>query len=588
MEIDSLVRALSHQSLLALESSEQLVTDVLRYAQTHAKNREAYWYHKQLLPVDVGSGGLRTSPARVLHELGVATTLLTASPLSQVARHWAAVRYCATLTRTKRGLLALTPDANEVVYHHKVTQSEQLGIGLALVVAKHVLRRQFRGWTFHAVDAEVALKAGFVDGGGAVESVSPTKKRPDYILLGHHATKTRRRMKIVILECKGTHQSPSFLHGQLARAAVQVEALSVGGRHPPSLMVASHLTQAGITAYVLDPPGDGELWSGDDAELDGLLSTRPEDRFWRPRTATPADIRSEQPPSGPPVPAGAAGTEPAEELPPGAPQVFDVPEPERGWFTQILTRAVAATALLFAGNSATAGDYATPRQRGTEDRTSQPVLFDLDPAWATSSATTLALPNGISAEGTRHRAPLGGGRVLEVFCGVESHLYRGLTDGRISAYLCGTPRPSSVGSRQYRSTVRSTRTAPTGPSSSSGSSTTMPEHSQQRLSLLVTAGAEQKETDHRRRFEYSPFRFPLPREWGLTNVVPSGNGCSTTPATRHASSRNASCSADGFLPAGSFLVCPATRCSLLSGRVVYLFFGRGVNPFSTRGIYWSI
>ncbi|MFC4019155.1 hypothetical protein ACFOW4_14555 [Micromonospora sp. GCM10011542] len=118
---------------------------MLRYAETHAKTREAYWHHKTLTPVDVGRGGMRTTPAQVLHELGVATTLLTASPLSQVARHWAAVRYCATLTRISGGRLALTPDANEVVYHHKVTQSEQLGIGLALVVAKHVLRRQYRG-----------------------------------------------------------------------------------------------------------------------------------------------------------------------------------------------------------------------------------------------------------------------------------------------------------------------------------------------------------------------------------------------------------------------------------------------------------
>ncbi|MBQ0978111.1 hypothetical protein [Micromonospora sp. M61] len=440
MEIDSLVQSLSYPSLLALNSSDQLVDDVLRYAETHAKTREAYWHHKTLTPVDVGKGGMRTSPAQVLHELGVATTLLTASPLSQVARHWAAVRYCATLTKNG-GRLALTPDANEVVYHHKVTQSEQLGIGLALVVAKNLLRRQYRGWTFHAVDAEVALKAGFVDGVGAVESVSRTKKRPDYILLGHHATKTRRRMKIVILECKGTHQPPSFIHGQLARAAVQVEALSVGGSHPPSLMVASHLTQTGITAYVLDPPGDDELWSGDDEELDNLLSTSPEDQFWRPRTATPDEVEARQAPTGLPSPADETVTEPdlAEELPPGAPQVFDIPEQERGWFTQILTRAVAATALLFAGNSEAASGYATPRQRGTEDPAFQPGLFNLDPAWATSSAATFALPNGLSAEGTRHRAPLGRGRVLEVFRGVESRLYRELADGRVGSYLRDAP-----------------------------------------------------------------------------------------------------------------------------------------------------
>ncbi|MFG1866991.1 hypothetical protein [Micromonospora arborensis] len=439
MEIESLVRSLSYQSLLALNSSDQLVDDVLRYAETHAKTREAYWHHKRLTPVDVGAGGMQTTPAQVLHELGVATTLLTASPLSQVARHWAAVRYCATLTRIGGGRLALTPDANEVVYHHKVTQSEQLGVGLALVVAKNLLRRQYRGWTFHAVDAEVALKAGFVDGGGAVESVSRTKKRPDYILLGHHATKTRRRMKIVILECKGTHGSPNFIHGQLARAAVQVEALTVGGSRPPSLMVASHLTQAGITAYVLDPPGDDELWSGDDDELDGLLSTTPEDQFWRPRTAIPPEPGARQTPTGALSPADETEPDLAEELPPGAPQVFDIPEEQRGWFTQILTRAVAATALLFAGNNAAASGYATPRQRGAEDAALQQALFTLDPAWATSSAATFPLPNGLSAEGTRHHAPLGRGRVLEVFRGVESRLYRELAEGQVGAYLRDAP-----------------------------------------------------------------------------------------------------------------------------------------------------
>jgi hypothetical protein len=86
-----------------------------------------------------------TSPAQVLHELGVATTFLSASPLAQVARHWAHVRYCATLT-ARNGCLAQSPHAGNVVYHHKVAQSEQLGIGLALVVAKRVLRRQHPNW----------------------------------------------------------------------------------------------------------------------------------------------------------------------------------------------------------------------------------------------------------------------------------------------------------------------------------------------------------------------------------------------------------------------------------------------------------
>ncbi|RAN94258.1 hypothetical protein [Micromonospora noduli] len=64
MEIDSLVKSLSYPSLLALSSSPELVDDVLRYATTHAKTREAYWHHKTLTPVDVGKGGMRTTPAQ--------------------------------------------------------------------------------------------------------------------------------------------------------------------------------------------------------------------------------------------------------------------------------------------------------------------------------------------------------------------------------------------------------------------------------------------------------------------------------------------------------------------------------------------
>ena len=262
--------------MLAVESSDQVVAEVLRYAKEKAKRHEAYRDRKAPTPVRLG-GPLRTSPAQVLHELGVATTFLTASPLAHVARHWAHVRYCGALTAHK-GHLALSRHAGNDVYHHKVTQSEQLGIGLALVVAKAVLRRQHPGWNFHAVDAEVALKAGFIDGVGEVDTTSKTKKRPDYILLGHHSSGRRSGVKIVVLECKGTHQSPSFAYGQLARAAVQVDALRVAGRSQSSLMVASCLSQARITSYVLDPSSDYELWSGSDDELDELLRTSPDDQ----------------------------------------------------------------------------------------------------------------------------------------------------------------------------------------------------------------------------------------------------------------------------------------------------------------------
>ncbi|MEU8329347.1 hypothetical protein [Micromonospora sp. NPDC048839] len=438
MDLDSLVRSLGRESTLAVESSEQVVAEVLRYAKEKARDYEAYRYGKNPSPVRIGPP-VRTSPAQVLHEVGVATTFLTASPLAQVARHWAHVRYCATLT-ARGGCLALSRHAGNVVYHHKVAQSEQLGIGLALVVAKAVLRRQYPDWDFHAVDAEVALKAGFLEGVGAVDTMSRTKKRPDYILLGHHSSGRRSGVKIVILECKGTHQPAGFAYGQLARATVQVDALRVAGRSQPSLMVASCLSGTRITSYVLDPPGDDELWSGADDDLDELLRASPDDQDWRPQPAALDDARALEVPPGAAPPAADFEVPPAEELPAGAPDVFDIPAERRGWFTQILTRAAAATALLFAGNNAAARGYATPRQRGEAGAPAQSALFEPDLPWASSTAETLRLRNGLHAEGTRYHAPLPGGRTLEVFRGVESNLYRQLAEGQIGPYLRAAPR----------------------------------------------------------------------------------------------------------------------------------------------------
>ncbi|MEU5948552.1 hypothetical protein ABZ793_23735 [Micromonospora sp. NPDC047465] len=149
MDIESLVRSLSQPSRLVDESSSHVVDAVEKYGKTAAAKNDAYRYGKAPVTVTIGPT-VGTSPAHVLHELGVATTLLTASPLAQVARHWAHVRYCATLTQQRGGVLGLTPSAQSLVCHHKVTQSEQLGIGLALVVAKRVLQRQHPRWTFFA------------------------------------------------------------------------------------------------------------------------------------------------------------------------------------------------------------------------------------------------------------------------------------------------------------------------------------------------------------------------------------------------------------------------------------------------------
>lgn len=443
MNVDLLVRALSVDSHLLVRSDEELARSVKEAVAKLAERNPMYGHGKQPRPVP-GLKPLKTTPARVLHELGVATTLLTASPLAQVARHWAHVRYCATLIN-RRPWLALSRYAADVVHHHKMTQSEQLGIGLALVVARAALDRRYPGWEFHVVDAEVALTAGFIDGVGDVNQATGTKKRPDYFLIGQRSSGRHTGFKVVVLECKGTHQGSAFATEQLARATVQVEALRVAGRTPPALMVASDLSPKGITSYLLDPDGDGDLWSGSSQDMDDLLREQPQDENWTPAPSPPvADAAGEEvaSPGGPPDtttgPAADVGDQQTEPVALG-PYVFDIPEDRRNWFVQILTRAAAATTLLFAGNNAAARGYATPRQRGEAPAVDQPTLFELDPPWATSTATTLHLRNGLRLEGTRYSASLPGGKVLEVFRGVEEHLYRLLAENQLGRYLRAAP-----------------------------------------------------------------------------------------------------------------------------------------------------
>ncbi len=139
-----------------------------------------------------------------------------------------------------------------------------------------------------AVDAEVALKAGFITDVGEVNQAPGTKKRPDYFLVGRRIRGRRTDFKVVVLECKGSHQTPKFSIEQLARATVQVETVRVGGRTPQSYMVASHLAQRRITSYLLDPEGEGELWGGATRDMDDFLAEEPQEHAWYARPAAPA------------------------------------------------------------------------------------------------------------------------------------------------------------------------------------------------------------------------------------------------------------------------------------------------------------
>ncbi|MEV8090964.1 hypothetical protein [Streptomyces nigra] len=347
------------------------------------------------------------------------------------------MRYCATLKCNQKKILALTQAGSDIVHHHKVAQSEQLGVGLALVVAKRILERKYPGWLFSSVDVDVALAAGFIEGVGLVRQKNRATMRPDYFLVGRRAGSANSGCKVYVLECKGTHGNSYHSRKQLATASLQVGSIEVGSKTLPSLIVASRLSTAGVSIDVLDPPGDDDLWTGPSGELDSLLAEDPGPRQWtsgkptfeqfhaRQREllgsgayeASEAELRS----------ARAAYEASANELP----VIFQVPEDGKEWLFRVLARNAAHSVLRFAGDNTAASQFTSPR---TADIQQLPI-DDPAPDWQSFTVSAESSFDSHRFVGIKYTMPLPDGASLEIFRGVEKGMYENLREGRMSAYL---------------------------------------------------------------------------------------------------------------------------------------------------------
>jgi hypothetical protein len=426
MDIGPALRSLATPARLPVRSSETDAARVHLLAKKAAIDTPGIPYLKEPVPVSI-PGELQTSPAAVLRELGVATTLLTRAQFVTVSQHWAHVRYCATLRAGRSRLLALTPAAaRDVVHHHKVAQSEQLGIGLALIVAQAALQRRHPGWVFRAVDADVALRHGYIDDApGEVRNEPGTKKRPDYFLVGHRSDGNQTDVRIAVLECKGTHGGMPQIYKQLADACLQVRTVTIGKHQLYGLMVASRLAHTGVHSYILDPPGDDELWSGPSQEFDELINETPDEFNWR--------IGQHEPDASQGTTAPATGMSPPPAAPTGATEPaapYVIPEGRRSWLAQVLNRTAAASVLLFAGDSSTAAHYTTTRQRGHSAG-----MLPIEESWPDSISAQLRIPYGPVLNGTSFLMPLSGGRTLVMFRGIERRVHQDLQEGNLRRYI---------------------------------------------------------------------------------------------------------------------------------------------------------
>lgn len=473
LSFDRVLRDMQREGVFSVDASSDSAERVHRIARE--MSRKSGYAHAKLPSVPVGQPGLAlwTSPAEILRHVGVATSFFRNSRFAEVARHWAQVRYCGTMRANEKSILTLTEEGGDVVYHHKVAQSEQLGIGFALVVAQESLRKQYPGWEFNPVDADLALQFGLPNT-EPVRQKEQTNRRPDYFLIGHRRNGLGGA-KIVVLECKGTHDTSGHVYSQLAKACSQVCSVEVSGKTPEGLMVASSFSPSGIKSHILDPPGDSDLWSGSGEEMDDLLDGEiggPPEPFERRAPTDNEDlIEPSQVSKEADSPLSEEESEDvdralSEDDQPASSEVVSIPESSRNWFFRILSNTAAASALLFAGAEGVAGKFGAqhPRDGGLA---LQPHDSDL------GSAQQFRLDNTLECYGTRYTMPIPGGGLLHIDRGIEKTLYENLNDRRLGRYLRTAHRvkawwdemrrhrnPEEVVSVGYDGTVLRMRTQP--------------------------------------------------------------------------------------------------------------------------------
>lgn len=410
------LKQLRQQAHVAIESTQALAWRVERVANKEAEKRSEEEKDEVPrkpalvpLPPALHRHGMTATPWELLHTLGRATVLAGLNPSRGLSQHWNYLRYLTTLQANHHGHMELSSNGKLQRYHRKTVQAQDLGAAFALRAAREILSRKHPDHHFEVVDAEVALEAGWALRGRESKGRYLTRTRPGYFLVGK---KPDSPLRLVVVECRGTHGKAGMQHEQLARAAERVHTFALGGAPAPSLLMSTALAgDGGIGIGLLDPPGDGVLQ---------------EPGTGLPDPTGPADQLNEFPQIPLTAEDGTAGTRPG----------FNVPAGDYEWFSRVLVRTAAAAVLTFVGDRESAGHYLTPRQRIR--------LGDDYSQHATNAECDVRVElGGIELVGTDHVFRFDRRRV-EVFSGIPKDLHTLLAqDKDLGAYLEAVPRLSA-------------------------------------------------------------------------------------------------------------------------------------------------
>ncbi|MED7928060.1 hypothetical protein SMD20_27630 [Nonomuraea sp. LP-02] len=312
--------------------------------------------------------------------------------------------------------IEVSEEGKGISRRYKQLQSEELGQGFGLALAKHILTQRHPDRCVSIVSADVVLRAGW-------------PKRPSGYPYQPHffaeVWKPGEPSIVVPVATKGNHSHRGrYSSIQLVSCSAHVEAIHVGPRdQTPCLIFSTELPAEGpVMIYALHAQGkDGWLDSFPKGSLHSLDSIANNENF---------------------LP-GIQPTIKGDETPASEPG-FHVPLRNYAWFQHVLARTVTAGVTAFAGDGDTTAHYLTSRQGSQRYSTG----FAHAAIGSVQDAEHKLLD--ISFTGTDHVFRLNNKRV-EAFSGVATNLFSLLSprvaDGKLA--------PGRV--EQYREEVYSRR-----------------------------------------------------------------------------------------------------------------------------------
>ncbi|MFI8514043.1 hypothetical protein ACIGHB_23235 [Streptomyces sp. NPDC085460] len=339
----------------------------------------------------------------VLHTLARATSLSWRGAGRGLAEHWGALKYTQALVGGGDSFLGLTDEGHRIADHYKSLQSGELGVGFALTLAEHMLRRRFPDHSVTIVPADTALRAGWAltsrDKGDQVKY----RYRPHYFA---EVWRPGEPSRVFPLACKGNHGNAATSADQLASASVHAEAVHIGAwNDTPALLFSTEIPTDGGTmaVHALEAPGSG-----------GRLSPA-EGR--EPYLNAPPTQANVMPDIHPPA-KGLVAPDPVRGC--------HVQPKDYAWFQESLAHTTAASLMAFTGSGHATARHLTERQ-GHKRFTG----FEHAASTSVRDADNTLL--GTEYTGTDHVFRLNGPRV-EAFSGVDQALFQLLARGDIEEY----------------------------------------------------------------------------------------------------------------------------------------------------------